>query len=509
MTWEKIKKICITHKYLLIILITFFLLRFINLRLLPVFNDEAIYLDWGWRETTTPGFLFYSLYDAKQPFLMWIFAIFESIFSDPLFAGRFVSIFCGLASLGGLYLLAKSLWNKQTAYIASLLYAISPLFLFYDRQALMESAVTAIGIWACYFLIKLSTKPSIRYSILLGVTLGIGYFTKSSVLIFILASLFLFTYLYLLEKEKKKFILAAITTYITTILIVLPLLMQPIFWNTLPSNARFSLTLQDYLQFPIQIWWNNIVVFVSTCFFFLTPFIFLFSLIGLWKVGNNPQKPIRIAVLWLLLTIGIQLLVTRNSSVRYVISFLPLLLLFTSYFLTSLPLKFKIPTLLGILLIPLFMSLWQIFSPAAYILTLHEITPLAPIEYVMGQTSGYGISKLKEFIASHATSPLTGIGIAENAGNPESAMEMYYQNNPHIMTLYLDKKLLGDVVDKFDCLDTGNPLYFVSREEQQAGLNKFFVKIKTITNPYSGNTWGIYTLKTNCNGSTIHLNIAK
>lgn len=497
------------HKYLLIIIFIYLLLRLINLTLLPVFNDEAIYLDWGWRETTTPGFLFYSLYDAKQPLLMWVFAIAESFFTDPVLGGRLVSVACGLLSLTGLYILGKSLWNKQAGLITSLLYAISPLFLFYDRQALMESAIASIGIWACLLLLKLSNKPLMKHGILLGVILGIGFFIKSSGLIFIFVSFLLFIYLFFTQKQKKQLLVAGLATYATTFLIVLPLLMQPIFWNTLSTNARFSLTLKDYLQFPIGIWWNNMLVFFGTNFFFLTPFVFLASIAGIGDVLKKARKQELLVLLWLFATIGIQLVVTRNASVRYLISFLPLFFLFAGVFVLQLKTKLQMLTLVFLASIPFLMSVWQITSPAEYILSLSKITSLAPVEYVLGQTSGYGIAEVKHFIDTHTTTSLTGVGIAENTGNPESAMEMYYENNSQVMTLYLDKKLLGDVVDKFDCLNTGNPLYFVSREDQQAGLNKFFIKIKTITNPYGHNTWGIYTLRSNCTGPTAHLNIAK
>jgi len=62
-------------KPLLFIILFYFLLRLPKLTLIPIFNDEAIYLDWGWREIHGGASLFYSLYDGKQPLLMWVFGI--------------------------------------------------------------------------------------------------------------------------------------------------------------------------------------------------------------------------------------------------------------------------------------------------------------------------------------------------------------------------------------------------------------------------------------------------
>ena len=66
--FSRLKKVIIKNKFLTLLTIFYFVFRLVNLTKLPIFNDEAIYLDWGWRETHRAGFLYYSLYDAKQPF---------------------------------------------------------------------------------------------------------------------------------------------------------------------------------------------------------------------------------------------------------------------------------------------------------------------------------------------------------------------------------------------------------------------------------------------------------
>ena len=104
------------NKYLIALCIFYFVIRVINLTKLPIFNDESIYLDWGFRETHNPGFLYYSLYDAKQPLLMWIFGLFETIFSDPLFAGKLVSVLTGFITLLGLYKLSIEIFSKKLGF---------------------------------------------------------------------------------------------------------------------------------------------------------------------------------------------------------------------------------------------------------------------------------------------------------------------------------------------------------------------------------------------------------
>lgn len=172
---EKVKKFTVKNKYIIFVLFFYFVLRLINLTKPPLFNDEAIYLDWGWRETHVAGYIYYSLYDAKQPLLMWIFGIMESIFSDPVFAGRIVSVFAGFFTLIGLYKITGKLINNKAALLSSLFYAVIPIFSFFDRQALMESSIAAVGVWTCYFLMRFFENKGHKYSLILGAVLGIGF----------------------------------------------------------------------------------------------------------------------------------------------------------------------------------------------------------------------------------------------------------------------------------------------------------------------------------------------
>src|SRR3989344_2830446 len=144
------------------LLLFYFLLHLINLTLLPIFNDEAIYLDWAWSYTHMPGHLYDSLLDAKQPLMIWVFAFFENFFTDPLYAGRFASVTIGAVTALGIYKITKQQVNKHAAIIATLLYSIIPIFVFYNRQALMEAAIACIGIWSFHALLKLLDKPTAK-----------------------------------------------------------------------------------------------------------------------------------------------------------------------------------------------------------------------------------------------------------------------------------------------------------------------------------------------------------
>src|SRR6185369_17904794 len=78
-----------------------FILRIYNLTIIPVFADEAIYIRWSQVMRNVPELRFLPLSDGKQPLFMWATIPLFKLFSDPLFAGRFLSVLCGMGTMIG------------------------------------------------------------------------------------------------------------------------------------------------------------------------------------------------------------------------------------------------------------------------------------------------------------------------------------------------------------------------------------------------------------------------
>ncbi len=508
---NKLFNFIINNKYLLLLSVFYFFLRIINLTNFPIFNDEAIYLDWGWRETHTPGFLYYSLYDAKQPLLMWIFGIAQEILSNPLFAGRIVSVLAGFMTLIGIYKISKKLFDTKTALVAMLFYTIIPLFSFYDRQALMESSISAVGIWAGYYLILFSEKKLYRYSIILGLILGIGFFIKSSAIIF-LASFFITSiYLLKLSSKKGKTLENIFLTIIIFLVTILLLLINPQFWATLGLHSRFSLSLKEIALFPINIWINSTVANTRIAFFYLTPFIFTASVFAMIKMFSFSAKH-KIFLLFFVSSIFIETFIAKGATDRYVVAFLPFLVILFSFVLLEV---FKKNKLAGYgffflsFVIPFLLVLYQITNFAGYIKTMGKISGYSHSTYLSGFTSGYGVNEAVSYFKSLSKKEDFIIGIAENTGNPESALQVYFNKSKNPKVVYMDSKLLPVNVNDYECLSTGIKTYFVSRDNQQGGLEKFLTKIKTIDNPHGQNSIGIFKLKEGCKGKTLEISVKK
>lgn len=491
---------------LVCILIFFFVFHLINLTLLPIFNDEAIYIDWGLSAVQIPSHQFDSLLDAKQPLMVWMFGIFASVFPDPLFGGRAAGIVAGSLTVVGLYFVAKKLFNKQTAVIATLLYSVVPIFVFYHRQALMESAIACIGIWSFYFLLLFLEKPNKKTGSILGLVWGVGFLIKSSIALFFIPSLFLLCYQFYKKRERKLaisslFLIGAFfcTTYIVFI--------QPYFWQSLKTNSRYTFTIVELLHFPITSWLTHFLGFLEISFVFMTPVVFLISLFGLFKMKKENVKYIRRFIIYFIGALFLESFLGKTQNQRYLMPFLTFLIISAAYVLNKWWKGNFIRKSIVILTfsLPILMSGFQIFSPAEYIVQLSKLTKYSDLVYVEGQTSGYGIKESAGFIKAYADSSKPNmVFFALNAGNPENAIDIYTKLDSRLYGMYIDAEIFPEI-EKYQCMSSKYPVFFVTRSEQQASLNRFFELEKSFPNPDGEYFVGIYTIKKNCVGETLPL----
>jgi len=190
--------------FLLIVIgicVSAYLLRFYHLAKLPIFADEAIYIRWAQVMKAEPTLRFLPLSDGKQPLFMWVTIPFLGVFSNPLIAGRMVSVLTGVASVIGIYLLSFSLFkNKWYSFLPALIYAISPFSVFFDRMALTDSMLCMFGVY--FVLIGVINAKLLRFDLAFvsGFILGFALLTKSPALYFSL----LYPFVFILGDFKKK-----------------------------------------------------------------------------------------------------------------------------------------------------------------------------------------------------------------------------------------------------------------------------------------------------------------
>ncbi len=500
------KKVLHKYRFILISLLVYYVTHLIYLTRLPIFNDESIYLDWAWTHVHIPGRLFDSLLDAKQPLMIWIFSIAERFFSDPLLAGRVTSVVIGSLTLMGLYKLAARFFNEQTAAVAALLYSVIPIFVFYNRQALMEAGVACVGVWSLIALISLLDKPTIKNGALLGVALGVGFFIKSSSLLFLVPSVLILGF-FLIRDKKIALVKASVVSLVSILLVDLPLFFQPLFWKTFSSNDRYSYTLKELLEFPVISWFKHLLVFFEIGLVFVTPLVFLLFFIGMHQFWRSKNKDQRIFLIYFLGALLLEIIVGRSQSQRYLVPFLPFIVIPVALLLAELwkgnLLKKLVVVVSGLL--PLLITLMMVVNPLNYIEETSKISSYADSGHIRGQTSGYGIKEAMEYISDNSSeAQLSMIFIAPNLGNPENAVDIYSQRDPHLLAFYIESQFF-EGLNEYECFTSKYPAFFVTREDQLRGLDRFFSLEKTFNNPDGSYSVRIYIPKKECQGKTLSL----
>ena len=200
--------------------------RYSNLSGLPIFNDEAIYLRWATIIQDDPKKIFVSAIDGKTPFFMWVVVISLDFFNDVLLAGRNVSILAGGFTLLGIYLIGRKLFSNAVGLVAAFIYLSLPFSLIHQRLALTDSLATTFVTWLILFSISFSLAGNNGWikSLALGVTLGLGFLTKTPNLIFFI---FPFLALFLFSNYRDSNLwLKLFVAYVIGLVVILPYLLH-------------------------------------------------------------------------------------------------------------------------------------------------------------------------------------------------------------------------------------------------------------------------------------------
>lgn len=153
-------------------------LRVGNLDAIPIAGDESVYLRWA-EIIVHQKQWFISLLDGKQPLTYWLYALGLVLQpEDPLTPARWLSALAGTAAAVGIFAIARRLADKVAGLTAASLYVVLPYALLYDRLAYAEAFVNLAGVAIVY------TSLARRNPFWLGLALGLGFFVKSTTLLF-------------------------------------------------------------------------------------------------------------------------------------------------------------------------------------------------------------------------------------------------------------------------------------------------------------------------------------
>lgn len=443
--------------------------RLINLTVIPIFVDEAIYLRWAQIAKNDASWRFISLTDGKQPLFVWLTMAVMKMIKEPLVAGRLVSIGSGLVSLVGIWFLSFILFKtRRLSFFASLLYLISPFYLLYDRMALMDAMVGTFAILALLFEILLVKTLRLDVALILGAVLGGGILTKTSGFfnIYLLPlTLLLFNWrdkkwkLNLLKWACLAFLAVVISQLFYTIL-----RLSPFFHMIARKDTLFIYPFSEWIKHPFQFLLGNLKGLIDWLIGYLTwPVVILVvaSLIVFWQKIREKV----LLLVWFLAPFVALALFGKILYPRFILFMsLPLLVL-AAFSLEHLAERIKDKWLFFVLcslffVLPLYIDFKILFNP--------KIAPIPKNDkdqYIDSWPSGYGVNEIVAFAEEKAQDKKIFIATEGTFGLMPASLELYLWDNPNIEIkgFWPVKEIPEEVLD----IAGEKPTYLVFNETQE------------------------------------------
>jgi len=307
--------------------------------------------------------------DGKQPLFMWVTVPFFKLSSDPLVAGRLVSVATGFGSLLGIVFLSYILFGDiLITALSALVYTLLPFTVFFDRMALVDSMLAMFGIWSLGLSILFAKTHRLDHAMLLGFTIGGGLLTKSPAEFYYIWLVVALIFFFRPQKNKDHAVrdllvgLFAITVISQLMYNILRL--GPAFNMINSRNQDYLFSWKEVLSHPLNPFIGNFKTTLDWFWLLFTPTILATLIFGLL-----PKKT-RFYAFFLCLISLIPLLgqaaIAKVYTSRYilfaVLPLIPVCGLGLNWLVTRKGLLIKLSSIV-ILIVPLIISFLYVFQP--------------------------------------------------------------------------------------------------------------------------------------------------
>ena len=435
----------LTKIFLSIFLVAFyFFSRVQNLTSIPVFCDEAIYIRWAQIIQSEETLRFVPQSDGKQPLFMWINAVTLKIFSDPLVSGRLISVFSGFGialiisfitiilvnyqdKQQNIFLFLKNSLNKNYPLFLFVffIYCLTPFAFFFDRLALADNLLSFFGSLSLFLSILLSKYPRFDLSILLGLSLGLAWLTKSPAIYFVVLSIL--TFIFLNYKKIKIWFYPFISSFIG-FLIYNILRLGPQFHQIALRNKDYVWTISEILKHPLDPLKPHLANAFDLYVRYISWPVLILFVIGLFLLlKNNWKLEIKnylIIFAWWLLPLIANSALAKVFTARYILFTLPPLIILFSLSIWIFLDKIK-NNLLKLIVLLLIFSLNINFIYKISTNPFDQMLASSETGYLEGWTSGWGIKEASDYLKQQALHSNVIVGTEGSFGTLPEGFQIY------------------------------------------------------------------------------------
>jgi len=467
----------------LAIFVLYFATRLVNLTSIPVFGDEAIYLRWSQVIKNVETLRFIPLNDGKQPLYMWLVVPFLK-FLSPLVAGRFLSVLSGflililLTILFAIYrnyssknsephkfILESLSKNLYTNFIPALIYIFLPFAFFFDRLAVPDNLLSALCLLSIILAILLAKFPRLDLSMLLGLTLGLAWITKSPTIYFIVLSLLAF----ILLGNLKKIYYPIISILIGYVIYNL-LRLGPQFHQIAIRNLDYIWPISEIIRHPL----DPLIPHLKDLFYLYLKFvslpIFLLLFINIKKIN----KLFIFILLTFLLPLIANLAIAKVFTGRYILFTLPYLIILLSIGIINISKKYRF--LLIFLFIPNLFYQYQL-STNPFTTKL----PSSESGYLSNWTAGWGIENISKYVIERSKTYNVIVGTEGYFGTFPDGLQIYTDSIPRLTVFGVNNDLVEIPAKLIDARNHNDDVYVIKNSSKTVFSPLALSKLKLIS----------------------------
>jgi 4-amino-4-deoxy-L-arabinose transferase-like glycosyltransferase len=449
-------------------LLTYLATRLYQLTLLPIFTDEAIYIRWSQIGLRDAVWRFIPLTDGKPPLFHWFMMLTLKLFSDPLFAGRIVSVAAGMANLVLIWYLAYLLFERKLiSHLAAILYLASPFMIVYDRLAVVDDLLTTFSLLSLIMAIQLVRKPALDKALILGFAIGGGLLTKATGLFFLIFTPFTLLLVIKPALIKKPLNLlpwlgGLLVAFVTGEGMYAILRLSPFFYRIGQKNSEFLISFGEFFRHPFALTWGNLKSLYSWQIGYLTIPIFILLSIALFIPKHIRPK----LVLFVYFLAPLIIIASFNKIIfpRFLLFSTPFLLILAAVGLAHIydrvQTKIRWPIVLLAIIYPAFVTLIYVINPLKA-----PIVQADRDQYIDGWSAGFGINETVAYLKNQAQENPIFVGTQGTFGLMPYALEIYLADNPNIrMQSYWP---VNTIPEEVKTKAAQMPTYFIYNELQK------------------------------------------
>jgi len=270
---RSLSNLSFSHVALALAVLTAIRIAGLHVSVVDLYMDEAQY--WAWSRELAFG------YFSKPPLLAWIIAATDQVCGSGEACVRVASPLLHFVTALVIYAIAEELYDQRTAAWSALAYGLAPGVVFSAR--IISTDVPLLLFWAVALLayVKLLRGPSWRWSLTLGLALGLGMLAKYAMIYFLLGAAFAAC----LERDARALLWRPQTW--AALVIAGVLLVPNVLWNAENKFVTLRHTGDNISGGGLSLSFSGPVEFLGSQFAVIGPIVFATFLYILVRIGSR------------------------------------------------------------------------------------------------------------------------------------------------------------------------------------------------------------------------------